>query len=182
MNGGHQTIGDAPFVVQYFGDGSQAVGGARSVRNEFLTGIGLFVYTAYEHGGVVFRRSRHNDIFGTGIDVTLSFFFGQEETGRLYNIFSTYGVPFQVGRILFSRHADFLTVNNQLAVFYVGLDGTVELSVHRIIFEHICQIVYGAQVIDSNDLNVVSLLSSTENKTSDAAETINTYFNHCSKF
>jgi len=113
--------------------------------------------------------------------MTLSFFFGQEKTSRLNNIFSTYGIPFQIGGILFGRYTDFFTVYDQLAVFHISFDSAVELAVHRIIFEHICQIIYGTQVIDTNDLNVVSLLSGTENETSDAAETINTYFNHCSK-
>ena len=45
----------------------------------------------------------------------------------------------------------------------------------------LCQVINRAKVVNTYDLNIASLLSSTENETSDTAETVNTYFNHCNK-
>ncbi len=82
MNGCHEAFYNAELVVEHFGDRCKAVGGARSVRNELCAfNVGFFVYTANEHWGVVFRRSRHNHIFGTGFDVCLCFFFCEEKAG-----------------------------------------------------------------------------------------------------
>lgn len=58
VNSSHQTVSDAPVVVQYLSDRSQAVGSTRSVRNELSTlYILVEVNTAYEHRSSVLRRS-----------------------------------------------------------------------------------------------------------------------------
>ncbi len=73
MNGGHQTALDAPLVVQHFGHGRQAVGGARGVGHNGLTGIRGVVNAKHEHGGVVFGRCRHQYFFSASSQV----FFGR---------------------------------------------------------------------------------------------------------
>jgi hypothetical protein len=58
VNGGHETLNDAELVVQDLGEGSQAVGGARSVGQDVdVLGVLVEVDTADEHGGVG-RRGR----------------------------------------------------------------------------------------------------------------------------
>ena len=47
---------------------------------------------------------------------------------------------------------------------------------HGVILEHVSQIVYGAEVVDTYNLDVRTGLSSTEYETADTTETINTYF------
>ena len=42
----------------------------------------------------------------------------------------------------------------------------------------VSQVIYRAKVVNTNDLNIVSFLSSAEYETSDTSESINTYFNH----
>ena len=110
--------------------------------------------------------------------MSLSFVFAQEQTCRFNNVFSTYSIPFQVSRVSFCSDADSLTVNDQLAVFNISFDSTVELAVHSVILQHVSQVIYRAKVVNTNDLNIVSFLSSAEYETSDTSESINTYFNH----
>ena len=77
----HQAINDTPLVVKHLSDRSQAVGGARSVRNELSTlHVSVEVNTSYEHRSVVLRRSRHNYVLSTSVDVALSLFLREEET------------------------------------------------------------------------------------------------------
>ena len=104
--------------------------------------------------------------------MSLSFFLSQEQTGRFNYVFSTYFVPFQVSRVLFSSDTDRLTVNDQFAVFNISFDSTVELTVHSIILQHVSQVIYRAKVVNTNDLNIVSFLSSAEYETSDTSESI----------
>ncbi len=179
VHGGHQTIFNTELVVQNFGNRSQAVRGAGSVGNELGTFyIGFFVYADYEHRGSVFGRSRHYHIFGAGFNVGLRFFLGKEQTGGFYYIFGTYFIPSQFFGVLASGYADFFAVDDQLAVFNVRFHGAVKFAVHRIIFEHISQIVNRAQVVDAYDFNIFAFLRRAEYKATDAAKTVNTNFNH----
>jgi hypothetical protein len=50
--------------------------------------------------------------------------------------------------------------------------------VHSVILEHVSQVIYGAKVVDTYDNDIVSFLSGAENKATDTAEAVNTYFNH----
>ena len=104
--------------------------------------------------------------------MALSFFLGQEQTGRFNNIISADFIPFQVSRIFFCGNADRFAVNDQLAVF--NFNGTFELAVHGIITQHISHVFNINQVIDADDFNIVSFLSSTENQAADTAKSVNT--------
>ena len=179
MNGSHKTIRDTELIVQNLSNGSQAVGGARSVGYELSALLVLVeVHTAYEHGGVVLRRSRHNYVLSTCLDVSLSLLLGEEETSRFYYVLSTYCIPLQVSGVALCSYADVVAVNDELALFNVSLDSAFKLAVHRVILEHVSQVIYGAEVIDTYNLDVAASLSSTENETANTTETVNTYFDH----
>ena len=109
--------------------------------------------------------------------MSLSFLFGEEKTGRFNYVLSTYFVPLEFVGVLACSNADSLTVDDEFAVFHVNIDRAFELTVHSVIFEHVCKIVYRAEVVDSYDLDVISFLSCTEYKTSDTAESVDTNFN-----
>ena len=70
---------------------------------------------------------------------------------------------------------------DQLTFLNISFNRAIEMTVHRVVFQHVCQIVNRAKVVNTYDLDVVSCLSCTENETSDAAKSIDTYFNHCNK-
>ena len=113
----------------------------------------------------------------------LSFFFSEEETGRLNNVFSTYSAPADFSGILASCNADSLAVDDEERFFHIVVNGAVELAVHGVIFEHVSHVVNGKKVVDSNYFDVITFCRSTEHETSDAAEAINTYFCHnCKKY
>ena len=104
---------------------------------------------------------------------------GEEAACRFDDVFSADFVPFEVCRIHFSRYADSFAVYDKAAVFNVGFNRAVELAMHRVIFEHVCHVVYRAEVVDAYDFDIVASLGSAENKASNTAKTINTNFNHC---
>ena len=51
MNGGHQAVGDAELVIQYLGDGGQAVGGAGGIGDKVHAGVIGLVVDAHDEGG-----------------------------------------------------------------------------------------------------------------------------------
>ena len=178
MNGGHKTLNHTELVVDNLSDRSQAVGGARCVRNDVLTCVGVGVYTANEHRGVVFRRSRHNYIFSTCVDVSLSFLFGQEKTCRLNYILSLNLVPFEVCGVALCGHADSVAVYYEFAVN--NLNGAVEFAVYAIVFEHVSHVLNIDEVVDTNNLKFVCLVaSSTEYQTTDTTKAVDTNLNLC---
>lgn len=92
MDGGHQTLDDAEFIVDNFGQRSQAVGGARSVGNNLSKEQSMYktseakykLYGVYLHGwvislqvntddkhGSISRWGRDDDLLGASINVSL---------------------------------------------------------------------------------------------------------------
>ena len=118
--------------------------------------------------------------------MSLRLFLRKEQAGRFNNIFCTNLAPLQVGGIALSGYTDNVAVYDELRLLNVCLDSAIEDTVHRVILQHVCQVVYRAKVVDSNNLHFfsVSLFErSAENETTDTAKSVNTNFNHlCSYF
>ena len=106
-----------------------------------------------------------------------SLLLGEEETRRLNYILSLNLVPLQISRVALSRYADSLTVYDQEVLLRIEIDRALELTVHRVILEHVSQVIYRAEVVDTYDLILVRLrLSSAEDHTADTTEAIDTNF------
>jgi len=177
VNGGHETLGDAPVVVENLGDGSQAVGGAGSVGNEVhVAGVLVVVNTHNEHGGVVLSRSRHNNLLSTGSDVALSLLLGEEEAGGLYDVLSTELTPGEVLLLALGEASDLAAVYDEGLLSEGNL--AVELAVYGVVLEHVSHIVGGDEVVDANDFNVGMVEACTEDKATDAAKTVDADFDH----
>ena len=111
--------------------------------------------------------------------MSLSLLLGEEETGGFNYVFCAYGIPLEVGGVAFCSHTDVLTVHDELALFYVARDLALELTVHRVVLEHVCEVVDRAEVVDTHNLDVVTIFDgSAENETADTTETVDTYFDH----
>ena len=108
--------------------------------------------------------------------MSLSLFLRQEEPRGFYYVFSTDSRPLEVGRVLFCGYADGLAIDDEVTV--LDLDGAVEATMHRVVLEHVGHVLCVEQVIDTYDLDVAALLGSTEDKTADTSEAVNTNFNH----
>ena len=135
MNGGHQTLDDSKLVVDDLGQGSQTVGGARSVRDDVVLGlVSLEVDSADEHGGVG-RGGRDDDLLGTSLQVGGSLVGGGEDTGGLDDVVGTGGTPGDGSGVTLGVDVDLLTVDDELAV----LEGDVALesTVGGVVLEHV---------------------------------------------
>ncbi|MNL52088.1 hypothetical protein D3C87_1752360 [compost metagenome] len=101
MHGGHQRFNDAELVVDNFSQWCQAVGGTRSVRNDFLTSVRFVVHTHNEHWGVVFGWASQNNFLSACSDVFTCSFVSQEQASCFCNDVNIDFVPLQVSRISF---------------------------------------------------------------------------------
>ena len=173
VDGGHQTALNAPLVVEHLGDGCQAVGGARSVADDGLAGVALAVDAMHKHRRVVFGRRRHDDFLRAGIDVLLRGFFGQEQAGGFDDDVSADFVPLQVSRVALLRQADFFAVDDE----HVALDrhGALEAAMHRVVLQHVRQVVRLQQVVDAHDFDVAEVLHrSAKHHAADTAKAVDT--------
>ena len=176
--GGHETLNDAEVVINDFGEGSEAVGGARCVGNHLYVGsVAVKIDTANEHRGIVLGRTGQHDDLCACIDVSLGFLGGEESTGALEDILNAHLAPRQLCGVAVADDGNTLAVYGDGAV--VGLDGAVKAAVHGVVLYGVGQLSGGLiGSVDRNDLDIVRDDSCSENETTDAAETIDCYFDH----
>jgi hypothetical protein len=179
VDGGHEAADDTELVVEDLGHGSQAVGGAGSVGDDLLAGVGLVIDAVDEHRGGILGRSGHDDLLGTSLEVCGSKLLGEEETGGLDDYVGVKLAPSDVGRILLSEDLDLLAVDDKIVALSVDL--ATELTVDGVILEHVSEIIGIEEVVDTYNLDLTCeiLISCTENHTADTAKSVNTKFYHC---
>ena len=107
-----------------------------------------------------------------------SCFVCQEETGGFNYYVSTNFVPFQVSRIHFGCQTNLVTIDYHEVTFYLNF--AIEMTMHRVILKHVCQVFWVQKVVDTYNLNVVAevFYCGAEYHTANAAESIDTKFNH----
>ena len=175
VDGGHEAALDAPVVMQHLGHGGQAVGGARGGGDDGLTGIAVVVDAIDEHGGGILGRGGLHHLLGAGLDVLLARGVVQEKAGALQDDVGADLVPLEVGGIGLGGQADALAIDDH----GVAIDGDVagEVTVDRVVLEHVGQVVRVQQVVDSDHLDAGEVLGDgTEGHAADAAETVDTDF------
>lgn len=127
--GGHETLLDTEVVIDDLGEGCQAVGGARGVGHDLdVFGVALVVHAHHEHGGVVGRGSREDDLLGTTDEVLGGAFLLEEFASGLNDVISAGGTPLNLGGVKLVGDGDGLAINVQLAV--LDDDGAGVLAVH----------------------------------------------------
>lgn len=135
VDGGHETLNDAKLVVDDLGEGSQAVGGARSVGDDAGAAVvRLLVDTHHVHGGVG-RGGRDDDLLGTTLQVSRGLVGGGEDTGRLNDVLGASLGPGNVGGVTLSVELDLLAVDDQVRAR--DLDGALEAAVGGVVLEHV---------------------------------------------
>jgi hypothetical protein len=176
VHGGHQAALDAPLVVEHLGQGRQAVGGAAGVADDGFAGVFLVVHAEDEHRRVVLRRCRQDHLLRARVDVLLRRFLGQEEAGRFEHHVGADLAPLELRRVALLREADPLAVDDQRVA--VDRDLALEAAVHRVVLQHVRQVVGLEQVVDGDDLDVVLevLDGGAQHVATDAAEAVDTEF------
>ncbi len=170
----HQAALDAEVVVEDLRDRREAVRRAGGVGDDVLAGVGRVVDAVDEHRGRVLRRSRHDDLLGARGDVLASLLVREEEARGLDDDLGADFVPLELRRILLSREADLLAINDHGRTF--DLDVVLERSVNGIELQHVREIIWIEKIVDANDFDVRREVFNrrAENHPPNTAETINT--------
>ncbi len=169
----HQAALDAEAVVEHLGHGGQAVGGAGGGGDDFLASVLGVVHAIDEHRRVVLGGGGLHHFLGASVDVLLAGIEGEEEAGGFNHHVGIHFVPLQVGGIALGGEADFLAVDHQVVAFHAHR--AVEAAMHRVVLQHVSQVVRLEQVVDGDDLQVFELgflRHGAEHHAADAAESI----------
>jgi hypothetical protein len=198
VDGGHETLNDGELIMDDLGERSKAVGCAGSVGDDLnVRLVGVLVDTHNVHGSIG-RRCRDDNLLGATLDVGLGLLSGGENTSGLNDVVCTSILPWDVCGVLLSVESDFLAVDDQALVGC--LNGASELTVLRVVLEHVCLcngkksasienfvlwesdsevgtygvVGFNEGIVDSDDVDVIVLNGISEDDTTNAAETVDT--------
>jgi len=198
VDGGHETLNNSELIVDDLGERSKAVGCAGSVGDDLnVRLVGLLVDTHDVHGGIG-RRCRDDNLLGATLEMGLGLFRGGENTSGLNDVVCTSILPWDVCGILLTVESDFLAVYDQAPVGC--LNGASELTVLRVVLEHVCLcngkksasienlvlwqsdsgvgtygvVGFNEGIVDSDDVDVIVLNGISIDDTTNAAEAVDT--------
>ena len=136
------------------------------------------VSVKYDCFNIVSTRSSDNNFLSTTISVQVFFSscFSCKETSCFKNDFYTVVSPVNLFWVTFSRNLNEFTVNFKSTFFY--FNSSVETTLSCVIFQQMCKHCRICKVIDASNFNTFYILDTTESKTTDTTETVNTNFNY----
>ena len=106
-----------------------------------------------EHRRVVLRRSRHNNLLRTSVDVALCLFLCEEYARGLNNVLSAALFPADFRRIHCSVNRNLLTVNDQACA--VRGYFMLKLAVYRVVLCHVNHVVQiDKRIVNTYDVNL----------------------------
>lgn len=135
VDSGHETLNDAELVVDDLGEGSQAVGGARSVGDDVGGAVVLLVVDTDDVHGGIGRGGRDDNLLGATNKVSLGLLGGGEDTGGLDDVLGAGLSPGDVGGVTLRVELDSLAVDDEVVA--VVADLTLEDAVGGVVLEHV---------------------------------------------
>ena len=139
VDGGHEALHDTEVVIDNLCERGKAVGCAGGIGDDFVVAsVALVVDAQNVHWGIS-GGSRDDDLLCAALQVSLGLINGGEDTGRLDDVVGARVFPWDVGGILLGVEFYFDVIDHEVCT--VDLDGPLELTVLRIILEHICLVM-----------------------------------------
>ena len=125
VDGSHDAALDTEGVIEDFGKRSEAVGGARSVRDDVvLRVVVVAIVDAHDEGAVdVLAGSGDDDLLGAGLKVGLGLLAISEESSGLDDDFGAELLPGQVSGVALGENLDGLAVNGDGVIVVADLTG-----------------------------------------------------------
>src|SRR5690625_4890236 len=154
VNCRHETALNSEHFVKNLGHRSQAVRGAGCVRNDVVVGrvvIGV-VYAHYECGVFTLTRSRNDDLLGTGVNMSLRLFCGDEAASGLNHNIGVEFTPRQFRRIGLGARTECAAAYRDGVIGVRDIFG--QTTQDRVILQKMCKGLIVGEVVNSYFLNV----------------------------
>ena len=172
MDGGHGAAVDAESVLNDFGDGREAVRGARRVGNDVMLRrvIGLVVYTKNKSGVGAIGRRGDDDFLHRSAEMFLRVGAFGEKAGGFHDDFRANRGPIELGGILHAKNLEALSFHGDAVVRVSDLVG--QIAQHGIILQQMRERFCVRNVIHRDKLDVLVVDSRAHDVASDAAEAV----------
>ena len=175
VDGGHDPFGETELFVEHLHQRSEAVRGARRIRDEMMVRRIVFVVVdAHHHGEIlVFGRRGDDDFLGSGLEMFRSVLALGEEASGLDDDFDAELFPRKFRGIAFLQHFEALASGNDGVA--VGADVLCEVAEDGVVLEKVGQRVGVRDVVDGDDVDAAISECGAENVPPDAPEAVDPY-------
>ena len=174
VDGGHQAVFNAELTVQDLRHRCQAVGGAGSIGNNVMGLAQNVVVDTVDHCRIgIFAGSGDNHLARASSNMCLSLAAFSEQTCAFKHHIDVQCRPRQFGRIANRGHADAVAIDGQ--AFLIVFDIGVERAVNRVVLEQMGIDRTVTQIVDGDDLQVLTValgIQCAQDVTADTAKTI----------
>jgi len=172
VDGGHETLLNSKVVIDDLGEGSETVGGTRSVGDDgHVLLVLLVVDSHHEHGGSLGRGGDDN-LLGTSLDVSVSGLELLEDTGTLSDPVNVVLSPRDVGGVSLGVDADAVLSDDE----EVSVVGNLSLvaTMNTVILELVGHVLGADEgIVHGDDGNLLAVEGGAEDETSDTSESVN---------
>ena len=179
MNGGHEGLLDAEFLVDDIGQGRETVGGAAGIGDDLhIAAVFVAVDAKYKRGrGVVLGRRGENDLLRTALEVPAGLVRGVVRTGGFDDILRAAVRPVDHGGVGLAVDLDLAAVDHQIAAGV--LHDTGEIAEYGVVFQQIHHVVdVRLSQVDAAHVKALGVIrQNTHHDTSDTAKAVDTDFN-----
>ena len=190
VDGGHETFFHAEtFFEEDMDEGSETVGGAGGVGDDVVFGVVVLVVVhAHDDGDVLaFGRSRDDDLFATGGDVSFGFVGFGKEAGGFNDVVDPEIFPRKGGGAFFDGETfDLMAIDDEDIVLGDGGRGfgtgdvEVKAALGGVVFDEIGEVVGRNEVIDRDHIKFFTeqalLAESPKNQPANSSEPIDRDF------
>src|SRR5437667_521428 len=177
VDGGHGAAVDAKSLLENFGNGSEAIGGAGGVGNDVVRGgvVGLVVHAQDESGVGAIGRGGDDHFFHGSAEMLLGVNTLGEEAGGFDDDMRAYGSPIDFVGILGLENLEALAFDGD------GVIGMRHLVVQNaedgVVLQKVRESLRVGDVVDGDELDVLIVERSTHNVATDAAEAVDANLN-----
>mmetsp|Transcript_21235 Transcript_21235/g.58916 ORF Transcript_21235/g.58916 Transcript_21235/m.58916 type:complete len:431 (+) Transcript_21235:244-1536(+) len=175
VGGGHGTLDHAELLMQHLDEGSQAVGGARGVGDDWVfVLVAIAVHTDHEGGDVrALGGGGDQHLLGAGLDVLASAGGVNEHAGALNHQVYVHGLPGQLGGVTAGHHSDVLAVHADGLVID-GLHLGRELAQGGVVLQQVSGLLDTTGVVHAHDVQqgVLPALPAAQEVAANAAEAV----------
>src|SRR6266516_6718848 len=163
--------------MDYFGNWSQAVGGAGRIGDHMMRSrvVLLFVHTEDDRDVFILGRRRDNHFLYAAVQMFLCVFGFGKKAGGFDHYLGAHRLPVNLCRVAFREHTEFFVLH--LDPVCGGGDIVLEISQHRIVLQQVRECLRIGDIVNSNEVDFRIPKRGAKNVAPDATKSIDADFN-----
>ena len=182
MNRGHHGLFDAEVVFEYLHHWGDTVGSTGGVGENLVAWSNrIFVYANHNRlRALALSWSRKHDLLRTGGDMSTGFHRVGEEASGFNHYIHTELPPRELSRLFLCVNWNRSIVNDNM--IFIITDAMSISTIVRIVFQENSKRLGIGQIVNGNNLDIVTLKCDLKCVAANPSETVNCYFYHAASY